>query len=248
MSKGLSVSKFLNDSILRERIEREIFRIKSYEKDYSWVLAVLAGIALRYADIGITGDSVYNGIAQIPLALIANESLFGPVGGAIIAGLFGAGILAAMLSTADSFMIATTFTFVYDIWPTTERKSEIVHELPRKAIRVGRLAAITMIILGLGSFWIASTFGFDIISLLFGAFGAQVSLFAPVLGTLVLGKYAPSSRWAFASIASGFIGAAYSTFIALQNPAWALYGPLWALGLSVPVFLCGVLFRSMTQE
>ncbi len=208
------------------------------ESPVSWVLAILFGIAIRYANIGIDDAGAENGIAAIPLAIIGNH-VFGAVISAVVAGCIGTAILAAMMSTADGFLIGSTFTLVFDIWtPLAERRGATIDGGWK--VRVGITSATLMLVFGLLSYWLASVFSFDLLTLLFGAFSAQVSMFAPVIGALVLRDRLPSGRWAFASIGAGFSGAAFSTITALRNPDWALFGPLWAIGLSTAVYVLGV--------
>jgi Na+/proline symporter len=145
-----------------------------------------------------------------------------------------------MLSTADSFLIGSAFTIAYDLAPrVTDSETDTIAQNPRRALRLGRIAVVIFIVAGLASYWIASLFGFDILSVLFGAFAAQASLFPAVFGTILLRERAPSGGWALASVVGGFVAALIAVGIALTDPAWALYPPLFALGASIPVYILG---------
>ncbi len=231
------------DTHVFSEVKRGLLRY-ALESPVTWILAILCGIALRYGPIDVGGEAVYDGLAQIPLALGSDQSI-GLIGG-IVAGIFAGGIVAAMLSTADSFMIASAFVLTYDV--AGYSKKEPSEGTRKHAITIGRYAAIAMIVIGLGGYWLASSFGFDIISILFGAFSAQVALSGPVLGTLLLGKNAANAKWVVMTLITGLAGALYATLVAQKNPEWALYGPLWALGCSWPVYIIGVLTRPRDQK
>ena len=162
----------------------------------------------------------------------------------LVASLFVAGIVAAMLSTADSFLMGSAFTLAYDLAPCASGSDtgKTGHD-SRRALRFGRIAAVAFIVVGLAAYWIASIFGFDILSILFGAFAAQVSLFPAVFGTILLRERAPSGRWAFLSIIAGFIAGLIAVVVAMNDPTWALYPPLFALGASIPVYAAGAFFN-----
>lgn len=211
------------------------------ESPITWLLAIVAGIALRYADIGLTDETIWNGIAEIPVAIIAAETPVGSVVQYLVASIFAAGVVAAMISTADSFLIASTFTLVYDLAPRVPGgDEEFIGRHPERALRLGRIASVLFIIGGLGSYWIATSFGFDILTILFGAFAAQVSLFASVLGAILLRDRAPSGTWAVASVVAGFVAAGIALCVALNDASWALYPPLFALGASISIYLLGL--------
>ncbi len=212
------------------------------ESPITWILAIVAGVALRYAGIGVTEESIWNGLAEIPIAISNADTPAGSIIQLLVASLFAAGIVAAMLSTADSFLIGSAFTIAYDLAPrVTDSETDTIAQNPRRALRLGRIAVIIFIVAGLVSYWIASLFGFDILSVLFGAFAAQVSLFPAVFGAIILRNRAPAGGWALASIIVGFLAGFFAVTVALTDPDWALYPPLLALGGSVPVYIVGIL-------
>lgn len=212
------------------------------ESPITWMLAIVAGIALRYANIGLTDESIWNGLAEIPAAILAAETPAGPFVQYLVASLFAAGIVAAMLSTADSFLIGSTFTLAYDLAPkVADGDGDIIAANPQRALRLGRIASVVFIVAGLASYWIATALGFDILSILFGAFAAQVSLFPAVFGTIILRDRAPSGGWAVASVIAGFVAAGAALGIALSDTSWAMYPPLFALGASVPIYIVGAI-------
>lgn len=212
------------------------------ESPITWLLAIVAGVALRYADIGLTDDSIWNGLAEIPAAIITAETPAGVFIQYLVASLFAAGIVAAMLSTADSFLIASTFTLAYDLAPkVVDDHGDFIAQNPNRALRLGRIASVIFIVTSLGSYWIATALGFDILSILFGAFAAQVALFPAVFGTIRLRQRAPSGGWAVASVVTGFAAAMVALIIALNDPTWAMYPPLFAFSGSTLVYAYGLI-------
>lgn len=220
------------------------------ESPITWILAIIAGVALRYADIGVTEESIWNGLAEIPVAISNADTPAGAIIQSLVASLFAAGIVAAMLSTADSFLIGSAFTIAYDLAPrVTDSDTDIVAQNPRRALRLGRIAVVIFIVVGLASYWIAGFFGFDILSILFGAFAAQVSLFPAVFGTILLKERAASRKWALMSIICGLVAGLVAVVVAVNDTTWALYPPLFSLGASTLVYLLGLVFsRSPTSK
>ncbi|MCP5129173.1 MAG: hypothetical protein H6985_06280 [Pseudomonadales bacterium] len=209
------------------------------ETPVSWILAIIAGIALRYVDIGLTDESIWNGIAEIPLSIIGAETHFGSLLNYIVASLFAAGIVAAMLSTADSFLIASTFTLAYDLAPRLSKSEMKSKDAWIPSLRFGQVATVLFVLVALIAYWIATFFELDILTILFGAFGAQVSLFPSVAGSVFLGNRTPTWRWALASVVLGFLSGLVVTIVAVNNQEWALYPPLAAIAGSAIIYLLG---------
>ena len=219
------------------------------ESPITWILAIVAGVALRYADIGLTDDSIWNGLAEIPAAILAAETPVGVFVPYLVASLFAAGIVAAMLSTADSFLIGSTFTLAYDLAPkVADGDGDIIAEHPQRTLRLGRIASVIFIVAGLASYWIATSLGFDILSILFGAFAAQVSLFPAVLGTILLKRRAASGTWALFSVVCGFVGGLLAVVVAVKDSTWALYPPLFSLGASTLIYMVGLALSYMDSS
>ena len=114
-----------------------------------------------------------------------------------------------------------------------------MHGHPRDAIRLGRVFTAILATIALGSFWISNVFELPLISILFGAFSAQISIAPAVLGTLLLGSRAPGSITALSSIICGFLAGLWATIVALNNADWSLYAPLFSLSSSLGVYLIG---------
>lgn len=144
--------------------------------------------------------------------------------------------------------MGSTFTLVYDLIPAATRTSsdEFLKQHPKRAIRIGKIAALLSIVVGLASYWMCALFNFDLLSLLFGAFSAQISLFPAVVSTLFLRDRAPGARWAIASVSCGFAAGLVTVTVALSNPAWQLYPPLASLAVSMLILVLGVFSHMRT--
>jgi hypothetical protein len=221
------------------------------ETPVSWIFALVAGIAIRAGAIAFDPSAIESGISSIPIGLAHAATPFGVYLGAIVSGLFGAGVIAAMLSTTDTFIIGATSTFVYDLFPrfASAVDPDPAHaEKPDRIIRVGKTAAIAMVIVALVAYWIASQFGFDLISLLFGAYSAQLSLAASVIGMILLKDRAPPGIVAFTSILLGVVAGLCATIYALSDEKWALYPPLFSLFFSTAIYVFGLFLSWLTPR
>lgn len=69
----------------------------AFESPVTWLFAIIIGIALRYAPIGITEETIWDGIGNIPIALRDSQPGLGQTVGVGLALAFGAAIVAAML-------------------------------------------------------------------------------------------------------------------------------------------------------
>jgi Na+/proline symporter len=221
----------------------------AFESPVTWLFAIIIGIALRYVPIGVTEESIWDGIASIPIALRDTQHLFGQTIGVGLALAFGAAIVAAMLSTADSMLMGALVVFSLDLAPKAGHAAEPRPSAPTSAsaIRTGRVAIVLFIAVGLGIIWFQLLTNVQVLPILLGAYAAQISLAACVLGTLLLPKEKVHRGWALASIVAGVLATAYATAVGLTNPDWALYAPLFALGASVPLYGIGVLHATVKQ-
>ena len=150
-----------------------------------------------------------------------------------------------MLSTADSMLMGALVVFSLDLAPKAGQAAD-----PRpsaatstSAIRTGRVAIVLFIAAGLGIIWFQLLTGVQVLPILLGAYAAQISLAACVLGTLLLPSNTVHRGWAIASVTAGVVGTGYATAVALNNMEWQLYAPLFALGASVPVYVVGIVIN-----
>ncbi len=213
----------------------------AFESPVTWLFAIIIGIALRYAPLGITEETIWDGIGNIPIALRDSHDVLGPTIGIGLAMAFGAAIVAAMLSTSDSMLMGALAVFSLDLAPKTRQASDptATPATSASAIRIGRVGIILFTAAGLGIIWFQLLSGLQVLPILLGAYAAQLSLAACVLATLLFGPRAVHRAWAIASVIAGIAATACATLVALNNADWALFAPLFALGASIPVYVAG---------
>jgi hypothetical protein len=228
-----------SDADLR-RIRFSLIRY-ALETPVSWIFALVAGIALKHGAIPISSDAIQTGISSIPIAISQANTPLGEAVDAVVVGIFGAGVVAAMLSTVDTFVIGATSAFVYDLTSWTGQAKSSGQNPNSSAIDTavagGKFVATGLIIIALASYWFATYFSFDLVSLLFGAYSAQLSLLPAVLGALYLTRDdRPNGYYAITSVMAGFAGGVAATIYALNNSSWSLYPPLFSLGIATAVY------------
>jgi len=217
------------------------------ESPVTWLFAVVIGMLLHHAPIGVGEESIWNAIGAIPVALRgAGGQLREPIG-LVLSIVFGAAIVAAMLSTADSMLMGALAVFSLDLARPAKRLSDTAAAC-RQVVRIGRLGIVGFMMLGLGIIWLQLLTSTQVLPILLGAYSAQISLSPCVLGTLLLPPRSVSASWAIASVSAGVTGGGYATIVALTNPDWQLYAPLFALGASVPVYFAGVIISRVLSS
>jgi len=215
----------------------------AFESPITWLFAVVIGMLLRHAPIGVSEEGIWDALGAIPLALREVGGQLGQPLGLALAVVFGAAIVAAMLSTADSMLMGALAVFSLDLARPIERPRN-PHDsapAPYRAVRVGRTAIVVFVALGLGIIWLQLLTGIQVLPILLGAYAAQISLASCVLGSLLLPPRSVSRAWAITSVAAGVAATGYATTVALKNADWQLYAPLFALGASIPVYLAGLI-------
>jgi Na+/proline symporter len=215
------------------------------ESPFTWILAILLGIALRYSGLSFTENEVWNMIVSLPTKLLGEGTL-----GVILTAFFTVGILSVMLSTVDSSLIGVIFTLVYDTMSITREQidSEVGDiTAATKVIRLGVIASIVFIIIGLILYFILSALKIPILGILFGAYSCQIALFPAVFGTLWFEERVPTSGWVIGSIALGFVSGIFATVVSLSNFSWQLYPPLFSIAFSTFVYILGLLFRKFRE-
>lgn len=225
----------------------------AFESPVTWLFAIIIGIAVRHASIGINDQTIWEGIATIPIAVRDSHHALGQLMGIGLGVAFGAAIVAAMLSTADSMLMGALVVFSLDLAPKAGRASDPSASPAASAgpIQLARVAIVLFTIAALGIIWLQLLTDVKVLPILLGAYAAQLCLAASVIATLLLGPQPVRRGWALASILAGVIATAYATVIALGNEAWALYAPLFALGASIPVYAIGLAAQRLsgrTQE
>ena len=218
-------------------------RVYGFESPFSWfsVIALGAFVALAFPSIIANGDPFYN----IPNLLVSSakwyEQLFGYT--------FIVSILAIMLSTVDSAIIAFMFAFTYDVYPTSRKimdsKDETtISKYTPKIIAVGKAFSVLLILfLSLHIFIDYFEFGgINFIGMLFAFYTAQLSFAIPVIGAILF-KTLPRKGFVIASIiasaAFGLISGVYITMKGLEVYGWLPI--IGTLCISIIVYSIGYL-------
>jgi solute:Na+ symporter, SSS family len=168
-----------------------------------------------------------------------------------------AGLFAALLTTADNYLIASVQTILVD-WVWAERLERVSYrpeDLPRDEQRsMLRTAEVGVVVLGFGSVVLGYLFLAalpNLLDLLFVVFGIQAALTPSVVWGL-LGKARPSdARAGIASLVAGGVTGLLCLFLALGGiellgVSYGLWSPVFVLAISSIIFL--VLRRTGTEE
>lgn len=222
------------------------------ESPVSWFIAIALGMTLRYVELGFNDETIWGFLGALPANLMADPPFLPEIGGALLAALFMVAIVAAMLSTVDSFLMAGTFVFIYDFLPPTRRLAEGRQDeaTGRRLIRAGQFSAVFIIVAGLAGYFALSRLGAgeEVLAVLFGASAGQVSLFPVVMGTLLLKDRAPAARWSVVAVSVGFLGGMYAMWRGLSDPSFAVLPPLFGVALSTPIYCLGALLAARRRR
>lgn len=190
-------------------------------------LGLAIGMLLKNVP-GVTADNL---LPSIVTMLSAHPILFV----VIIAGL-----IAAMLSTIDGFLLASSNTIVRDIFGITAQDSARGLKIARVAI-VGLAILGTVVVFALNKYW-----GVNLFNLVYVTYSAQLALFPAVL-VILLNKKISASIGSFALIAgivSGLGSALYASIAGLATLlTWA---PIIGLGVSGAIIAFGYFSKTAT--
>lgn len=190
--------------------------------------------------------------ATTPLMTGIIDSLAGP-GHPILLGLLFLlilGLFSAMISTADSLLLAAGQAAL-----TGFRGTRWMDDAPSVALRRSRL---WIIVLAVGSFVVFVVFhllSFNVIQLVFAIYGAQLALWPTTVATLIFRNHdvlRPLRTHAIVSIASGFL-AAWGCAIwghSIASSDLQFYAPAVGLGTALVTIIPGVVLaviRSRTR-
>jgi hypothetical protein len=225
---------------LHQNIRRGLI-VYAIESPFTWIVFLFFGLLSVNALPNFTFQDL---LIDIPRFLISSQSPLQQFFGYT----FIVSVLAIMLSTVDSFLVGTIFTFVYD---SNSRTRTILDRKDQTEIRAnynrianaGRLFGLASIIGGVTFFVVfdksVSNGGEMFINLLLAFYSAQLSFFPLVFGALFL-KQQPSEFWANASMIVGAsAGILLGIYSVIWNPAYAWYPILVSTSLSIIIFTIG---------
>ena len=222
-----------------QEIRRGLLRF-AFESPATWILAIILGISLRYIDIGVNDENIWSVFGAFPFLLAQASPQLGVLG-TILGVVFFLAVVATMLSTADSMLMSSIFVASRDL---AKPRLAGRHPSIKEDISLARLTSYAVITCSIGIIWAQVLLELDIVSILMGAYSAQLSLAPAVLGVLLLGSRKATGMWALASLIGGLCLSSFATINALMNQAWQLYPPLFALGASFSIYIVGVVMAS----
>lgn len=202
-------------------------------------LFILLWSALILLGNAFSVSSIPTQFADMPMisGIIASMGQIESVAGGLIVLVFMLGLFSAMVSTADSLLIAAGQVFVIDVLKVS-RKDEA-----STALKKSRLA---MLVLALGSFLLFVVFQFlklDVVNLVFAIYGAQLAMVPAVFTGLISKKLrADPARGRLAALLSITIGFAAAWASALYgkfagNLLFLYNAPVFGFGLATLVYL-----------
>ncbi|MGB0523180.1 MAG: sodium:solute symporter family protein [Flammeovirgaceae bacterium] len=118
-----------------------------------------------------------------------------------VLGLFG-----AMLSTASTQLIAVSHTIYEDISAKFRKVSLNDRLESRRELNISRIILVYAALIAIIIVELLAYYGYSVVDLIFAVFGAQLSMFPPILMGLLLGKeqLKPLAKYAAAAIIIGF--------------------------------------------
>ncbi|MDR3702520.1 MAG: hypothetical protein P4L56_22940 [Candidatus Sulfopaludibacter sp.] len=154
------------------------------------------------------------------------------------------GLVAAMLSTSSTLLIALSHTFTEDVLHRRKTGSPATsNDLRSARIVLASLAAVSVLVVEL-----LARVGFSIADLVFAIYGSQLSLFAPVVVGLVLPRPELKAKSTAAALAvglgflSGWTSAVYGRLHGIDNLVFL--APAVSLFVSVAVLGTTLIFRT----
>ena len=180
------------------------------------ILGMLSNVAIQKGLIPVDGNSLIDSEMGLPL-LIKNIL---PIG---FSGIVMAAYFSAVLSTADSCLMAASGSVIGDLIPKHNKNSKSVVLLSR----------VTTLCIGILAILLAATME-NVLSLMLYAYGFMVSgLFIPVVGAMVLKK-----RYPLAALLAMIIGGGTTTTLIIieQNLPWGLDANIFGLTTAAVVY------------
>lgn len=166
------------------------------------------------------------------------------------------GLFSAMISTADSLLIAGSQVFVMNILepgfagaksaPRPLHSDQGVNSASHQARQVN-LARWSLAVLALVSFAIFATFqmvAFNVVELIFAIYGAQLALFPSTFAALFLGRWINIPRTKYVAVASVTFGFCSAWSVAIYGK-WIgsadcqFFAPVVALLVAGVILVCG---------
>jgi Na+/proline symporter len=216
------------------KLRRSLIRF-AFESPFTWILALFAGIALRYTSFAFDDASIWT-----PVSTLA-QMLYNLGGVGVALGLlFVLAGTATTLSTVDSMFISSLFVINKDIFKGKGNEEFV----PRKTIILGYFFMAVVLVL----LWMQQVKGFTFAVFLFAAYGVLVSMFPAVVGVLYPRYKAPRTI-ALLSIILGMGAGLYVSYLSLSNPVFTNIPPLASIVSALLVYGFGrIAFGSYAKQ
>jgi hypothetical protein len=219
--------------------------VYAVESPFTWLLFLALGalVVVARTDLGGVGDI----FVRLPKTLMASPS----VPDNLLGALFVVSVLAIMLSTVDSVIMAILFTFVYDTFPPTAKilDKKQANEIDAKRMNillVARICGLVAMLGGIGLYVLFDTSGLGgdrFIGVLFSFYTAQLAMAPAVAGAVFL-RRRPVNNWLLGSVLCGAaVGICIGLYATVIEPAYQWDSILWCLGVS-----CGLYGFSLLGE
>ena len=198
----------------------------------TWSLLIILAI-LTYSVITPDGSDK-NILAQ----LLEHISLNYGLAGKVIIGITALGVLSSQLSTASTQLISTAHALYEDLYSRYKQsKTPILNRVQSaKELRISQLLLVFAAILSIIVVGGLSSLGFDVVDLAFALYGTQLSLFLPVVLSLLLERktlHLLSNSATMAVVVGIFLGltaAVIGKIVGLQDLVFL--APLFSIGSS----------------
>lgn len=155
------------------------------------------------------------------------------------------GLVAAMLSTADTFLNAASHTFLFDLSSSSTSGEDAVKSGRKSVVKIGLAAFLFAFML--------REIGFDIVSMVFSVYGLSLALFPTIVYALFFsqkGKPFPvnAALWSvYIGLIAGLVNSLYAVTFAALDIGWLTPGyvpsvymtPVIVFLASSVVFACG---------
>ncbi|MFC1595594.1 hypothetical protein ACFL3X_01630 [Gemmatimonadota bacterium] len=224
------------------RIRRGINRY-ALESPVTILIASLFGIGCRLAATPFDEGTIWGALFTIPSIMLA-----GGFWQILAASLFAIAIVAVLLSTADSSLVAASAIYIYDANPRTRndlKADEIEEGIRSRLISAGIVIAGIIIGVGLVLYFVLRTLNVDIVAILFGAFGIQLALVPATVGAVFLRARLPSRFWAVLSVLIGFAAGISAMIHSYSNIEWQYLPPLAAISVAFIIYLVGMITQKI---
>lgn len=225
---------------------RSGFRTYMRQSPATIIMTLVLGMGMFFVVGSSLGDDPYQAIYVFSSNLTASTFLIDH----IVAIVFVVGVFSIMLSTADSLLSSSVFSFIYDTNPRTRalvdrypyrNGSSVVDDKDNAHLsKMAKSVAFLFVVSALISYYILDYYSQYIVSILFAAFSAQISLAPAVVASLFLPNKA-SALFATLSVGCGAaVGIVVGILGAVMFESLIYLAPLFSFTTSILIYVAGL--------